>query len=97
MVLRLFFIFLFFNNEKCYVLLKIFHFLQNKPSYDLCPSIYTVKFMFYHTANNYKSCFHWDVYVEWQAGYVILLLPSPQFTSMLSTLKRSGATGSVSE
>lgn len=78
---------------------KIFHFLQNKPSYDSCPSIYTAKFMFYHVVNNYKRCFHWDVFrhVEWRAGNVILLLPSPRFTSMLSTSKRSGATGSVSE
>lgn len=36
-------------------------------------------------------------HVEWRAGNVILLLPSPRFTSMLSTSKRSGATGSVSE
>ena len=74
------FYFLFSNNDKCYVLLKIFHFLQNKPSYDSCPSICTAKFMFDHIVNNYKCCFHWDVFRTcWVAGrlhYPAAPLPS---------------------
>lgn len=62
MVLMPVFIFYFLTMINVMFYLKIFHFLQNKPSYDSCPSVYTAKFMFYHIVNNYKRCFHWDVF-----------------------------------